>query len=961
MANMFARCRSLTSLDLSHFDTGACEAMYDMFAECKSLEYLDVSSFDTSNVQSIYTMFYGCENLTSLDLSGFNTSKATNLSQMFTNCRKLTSLDLSSFDTRNVTDMQQMFFRCSSLKYLDLSSFDTRNTANMDDMLYGNDSLETIVLGPLMTRSFDGNYLSGTQWTNGSIVLSGSDLLDQYPGHASAWAGTWYLKGSDAGGIFGDISEADRDYKGILAPEDIPEGFWTAGIQRNNEYTGNAITQEFRVYHHKTLLKEGTDYTVKYANNTNAGKATITITGKGNYQGTLQEYFTIEKAQVNNDNLTIVLSKHAGTYFDGFGDVYLYKFNNSVQKPTVTVYFNGKKLKANTDYKVRYLKDDIPKDPKEPGMYAVAVDCFGNLTGVRYEYFKITEVPIVSTLPITLEYTKTEYDATPKKPTVTIKGISDLSPFTIEYFNNRKPGTAEVKITGNGTDYLGSVTKTFTITGTALSKAKITGLDTSYLYTGSQIKPMPTLTYNGTTLSFGSDYIIDYESNIEIGTAKLILIGNGGYTGTVTKTFKITGYAFNAKTVTVDSFTSAFDYSGAPNPQSAAELKYGTIPLVLETDYTVSYKNEVNAGTATVTYTGMGAYTGSFSKTYKINKGTITADSVTVNATYSYVNGGVKPLPVVKVNGKKLVANTDYTLSYKNNTKTGTATVTVKGKGNYEGTVSKNFTIITANSSGLKMTAKDKVESTKPAAMSTEITLTDRNGSKLKAGSDYDKNVVYTYAETTDVLDTLTNETVTRYAGDAVENTDIVPVLSKIRATVTLKGNYHGTVSKTFRIIKGDISKATITIPVQYYTGSPVTIDPSEIKVVLNNEKLNHITDFRIVSYTNNTNKGTATVTIEGNWEYGGSKTVKFTIAQKSMGITVHFNGNGADSGTMKDLLIYNGNTRLTANAFKRTGWKFDGWFDEDGHMYEDRGIFDRFDSFDPGTTVNLYAWWIEP
>ena len=61
-------------------------------------------------------MFRGCKSLTSLDVSKFNTSNVTNMNWMFYECKSLTSLDVSNFNTSNVTDMSKMFYNCANLK-----------------------------------------------------------------------------------------------------------------------------------------------------------------------------------------------------------------------------------------------------------------------------------------------------------------------------------------------------------------------------------------------------------------------------------------------------------------------------------------------------------------------------------------------------------------------------------------------------------------------------------------------------------------------------------------------------------------------------------------------------------------------------------------------------------------------------------------------------------------------------
>ena len=90
--------------------------MGSMFSNCSSLTSLDLSSFNTANVTNMGGMFSYCSSLTSLDLSSFNTSKMTDMGYMFENCQSLTSLDLNNFNTSNVTNMSFMFSGCSKLQ-----------------------------------------------------------------------------------------------------------------------------------------------------------------------------------------------------------------------------------------------------------------------------------------------------------------------------------------------------------------------------------------------------------------------------------------------------------------------------------------------------------------------------------------------------------------------------------------------------------------------------------------------------------------------------------------------------------------------------------------------------------------------------------------------------------------------------------------------------------------------------
>ena len=115
-SSLFEEGRRLNSLEqLLNLISTDCNNMSYMFSDCRTLTSLDLSSFDTANVTNMSYMFNSCYVLTSLDLSSFDTSNVTNMSGMFNGCRTLTSLDLSSFDTSNVTNMSYMFDGCSKL------------------------------------------------------------------------------------------------------------------------------------------------------------------------------------------------------------------------------------------------------------------------------------------------------------------------------------------------------------------------------------------------------------------------------------------------------------------------------------------------------------------------------------------------------------------------------------------------------------------------------------------------------------------------------------------------------------------------------------------------------------------------------------------------------------------------------------------------------------------------------
>ena len=117
MSFMFYRCSSLTSLDVTHFNTEKVTNMNSMFENCSSLTSLDVTNFNTAEVTDMCNMFSNCVALTSLYLTNFNTEKVTYMKDMFAACRALTTIYASSkFVTTKVTNSSGMFKNCEKLK-----------------------------------------------------------------------------------------------------------------------------------------------------------------------------------------------------------------------------------------------------------------------------------------------------------------------------------------------------------------------------------------------------------------------------------------------------------------------------------------------------------------------------------------------------------------------------------------------------------------------------------------------------------------------------------------------------------------------------------------------------------------------------------------------------------------------------------------------------------------------------
>ena len=247
-------------------------------------------------------------------------------------------------------------------------------------------------------------------------------------------------------------------------------------------------------------------------------------------------------------------------------------------------------------------------------------------------------------------------------------------------------------------------------------------------YTGEAVTPEITVETEETVLEAGTDYTVTFENNTDAGTASAVISGQGNYTGTVTVYFTIVSKTIpSAVTLSASSYT----YDGSAKKPDVT-VKDGDKTLVKGTDYTVSYKNNTNAGTASVTVTGKGNYSGTVTKGFTIRPKTVTPAAVLSASSYTYDGSAKKPDVTVKDGETVLVKGTDYTVSYKNNTDAGTASVTVTCKGNYTGTVTKNFTI---NKAAQTITAKAAAASV-AAGKTTTVSVTGNQGTVSYKSSD---------------------------------------------------------------------------------------------------------------------------------------------------------------------------------------------------------------------------------
>ena len=304
--------------------------------------------------------------------------------------------------------------------------------------------------------------------------------------------------------------------------------------------------------------------------------------------------------------------------------------------------------------------------------------------------------------------------------------------------NNVNAGTGHVKVTGCGA-YAGmQASADFRIARSDARDVKVAGLDAAYAYTGKPITPTPRVKFHGKTLMEHRDYELSYAHNVEPGTASLEIRATRNLEGSTTATFKIvkeeakkpaskstsakaeakssssaastskteakakSGTSTAAQSRTADAKPSlskarisvpACEWNGKPQKPSVSAT-YGGKTLRAGTDYTVSYSENTEVGKAKATIRGKGAYGGSVTKTFEIRARPISKATVTPIAGQMRTGKPVQPDVKLRYGTSTLKRGTDFTVSFKDNRKTGKATVSIKGTGHYRGTRSTSFKIV---------------------------------------------------------------------------------------------------------------------------------------------------------------------------------------------------------------------------------------------------------------------------
>lgn len=466
-------------------------------------------------------------------------------------------------------------------------------------------------------------------------------------------------------------------------------------------YTGQPITYPLTVTCKGKSLTQN-DYEVRYQNNTNAGTAAITVTGKGNYTGSVSTTFKIEQASID----TYAVSIPGQTY------------SSQTLTPAVTVSNNGTELQNGVDFSFTL------EDATAAGDHTITVTGKGNYTGTATGTFTVSpasmENVVVSFKDSSATYTYTGESIEPDIK-VSLNGIVlPETDYEEMYSNNVNAGNtaavfAKAKENGNLTGT--STALTFVILPADISEnAAVVLQESELVYNTAEQKPgVSSVELNGRTLGTETDYEVSYPDTadyIKAGAHSVKVTGKGNYTGSKQVEFIIQPATLDGANVSLSLPEGGCVYTGSAFEPGIDQIvsKGGLHPTTA--DYTVVYANNVDAGTNTgkVTVTGTGNYTGTAEQTFTISPANLSDAAITVQDCI-YTGAPVTAVLSVNRNGAELQETTDYTVSYisgQDYTNAGQPDIQVVGCGNYTGEIDTTLNILPADVSAVIVTAPDQ-------------------------------------------------------------------------------------------------------------------------------------------------------------------------------------------------------------------------------------------------------------
>ena len=324
-----------------------------------------------------------------------------------------------------------------------------------------------------------------------------------------------------------------------------------------------------------------------------------------------------------------------------------YNAGNEIKPDVQVLSDNGTQLTKGVDYDLSY------ENNVNVGKATVNITFKGNYEGTRSVNFNIIAKALSNDLIDISETPAQTYTGSAITPTPTIK-FGDVTlvkdkDYTLSYTDNVNAGKAKINVSFIG-NYSGTASTTFDIIADVLNQEKVSISETAaQTYTGSAITPTPTIKYGEVTLVKDKDYNLTYTDNVNIGTAKINITFINNYSGTAESSFNIIPDVLNQEKVDISEIAKQ-TYTGK-EITPAPTIKYGDVTLVKDKDYTLTYADNVNVGTAKVSIAFIGNYSGTASTSFEITARVVAEDDKTIiiqaipNQTYT--GSEIKPEPVI--------------------------------------------------------------------------------------------------------------------------------------------------------------------------------------------------------------------------------------------------------------------------------------------------------------------------
>ena len=406
-----------------------------------------------------------------------------------------------------------------------------------------------------------------------------------------------------------------------------------------------------------------------------------------------------------------------------------YPYTGKEISPSVIVSISGMTLTQGKDYTLQY-SDNI-----NVGTALVTVTFIGDFDGLP-EIGKIFSIVRQDVSNLTVEYVEDNvYSGEEIRPAVVVKNgdivLVEGVDYTITYSSKLGTGTMYFTIKGIG-NYTGSQDYYYNITRRDIGEARVSTIPDS-VYTGEEICPIPTLTWNGFMLEYGIDYDIQWFDNVNTGFGTMVIYGLGNFKGTIRLQFRIFGKDISSVTV---SEIADQEYTGkAITPKVTVTVDGKT--LIENVDYTVEYRNNIESGTASIIISGMGNYSGVTARTFRIYKNSVYSFTVfsETQMTATYDGTPLKPEMEVYFGTELLTEGVDYTVRLENNINAGTATVTICGIGRFEGERSYDFTILPCEFASDDISVSGSTQYN-GSAIEPQVTVY-KNSKRLENGTDY--------------------------------------------------------------------------------------------------------------------------------------------------------------------------------------------------------------------------------